>query len=78
MTEALAWLIEQPSESYETSSTTVDVLEADPQRHLVAADRVDVVHLGIEGIPQALVVRVAVVIQDDVLVHRFELHHVTS
>ena len=37
----------------------VDVLQADPQRHLVAAGRVDVVHLGVKGIPQPLVVRVA-------------------
>jgi len=35
-----------------------------------------VVHFGIERIPQALVVRVAVVVQDDVLVHRLKLHHV--
>ena len=48
----------------------VDVLEGDPQRHLVAADRVDVVHLGVKRLPQPLVVGVAVVVQDDLLVQR--------
>ena len=45
-----------------------------PQGDLVAARRVDVVHLGVERLPQALVVRVAVVVQDDLLVQRLELH----
>jgi hypothetical protein len=35
-------------------------------------------HLGIERIPQTLVMGIAVMIQDDVLVQRLELHHVTS
>ena len=43
------------------------------QRHLVAAGRVDVVHLGLEGVAQALVVGVLVVVQDDLLVQRVEL-----
>jgi hypothetical protein len=33
-----------------------------------------VVHLCLEGFPQALVERVLVVVQDDVLVQRIEIH----
>ena len=51
-----------------------DVLERDPQGHLVAARRVDVVDLGVERLPQSLVVRVPVVVQDDLLVQRLDLH----
>src|SRR5712692_1003657 len=51
------------------------VLQADPERHLVATGRVDVIHLSVERLPQAPVVRVTVVIQDDLLVHGLELHH---
>src|SRR5206468_7947462 len=39
------------------------------QGHLVAAGRVDVVHLGVERLGQPAVVRVLVVIEDDLLVH---------
>jgi hypothetical protein len=47
--------------------------QVDAQRHLVAAGRVDVVHLGLERVAQALVVRVLVVVQDDLLVERVEV-----
>ena len=66
-----AWLIEQPSASYDTSSTTASVAgagEVHPQGDLVAAGRVDVVHLGLERLAQPRVVRVLVVVQDDLLV----------
>src|SRR6266567_1847946 len=53
------------------------VLEADPQRDLVSAGRVHVMDLGVERLPQALVVRVPVVVQDDLLVQRLDLHHAT-
>ena len=52
----------------------VGVLERDPQRHLVTADRVHVPDLGVERFPQARVVRVPVVVQDDLLVQRFQSH----
>ena len=45
-----------------------------PQRHLVAAGRVHVVDLGVVRLAQPLVVGVAVVVQDDLLVHLLELH----
>jgi len=32
-------------------------------------------HLGVERIPQALVVRVPVVVQDDLLLHGLKLHY---
>ena len=69
-TEAAAWLIEQPSASYDTSDDrAVDpAVEVDAQGDLVAARRVHVVHLGLEGLPQPAVVRVAVVVEDDLLV----------
>ncbi len=76
-TEVDAWLIEQPSAAYETSETCQprsSVVQVHPQRHLVTAGRVDVVHLGLERLPQARVVRVAVVIEDDLLVERVEVH----
>ena len=72
-TDALAWLIEHPALSYDTSRT-VSAIELDAQRDLVATGRVDVVHLDVERLPQALVMGRAVVIEDDLLVHRFELH----
>ncbi len=49
-------------------------VELDPQRNFVAARRIDVVHLNVIRLPQAFVVRLAVVVEDDLLVHRFELH----
>ena len=48
--------------------------QAQPQRQRVTARRVDVVHLGAEGLPQPAVVRVAVVVEDDLLVHLLEFH----
>ena len=47
--------------------------QVDAQRHLVATGRVHVVHLGLVGVAQALVVGVLVVVQDDLLVQRVEL-----
>ena len=74
ITDAEACEIEQPSASYETSSTTTGpVGDVHAQRHLVTAGRVDVVHLGLERLPQPLVVGVAVVVQDDLLVEGIEL-----
>ena len=54
------------------------VAEVDPQGHLVATRGVDVVHLRLEGLTQPLVVGVLVVVQDDLLVQRVEVHHFTS
>jgi hypothetical protein len=34
-----------------------------------------VVHLGLEGLTESLVVRVLVVVQDDLLVKAVEVHH---
>src|SRR5260370_27105049 len=53
----------------------VTVLQRHPECHLVAAGGVDVLHLGVEGLPQARMQRAAVVLQDELLVHRLELHH---
>ena len=45
-----------------------------PQRHLVTARGVDVVHLGVERVAQTAVVRVFVVIEDHFLVHLLQSH----
>src|SRR5579875_622103 len=45
-----------------------------PQRHLVAADRVDVVHLGGERLSQPPVLRMLVVVEDHILIHLLETH----
>src|SRR4029077_14437789 len=50
------------------------VLQRDPQGHLVTAGRVHVPGLGVVGVTQALVMRVPVVIEDDLLVQRLQLH----
>ena len=73
ITDAEACEIEQPMASYDTSSTHA-VGEVHAQRDLVAAGRVDVVHLGLERVAQSRVVRVLVVVQDDLLVERVEVH----
>ena len=44
------------------------------QRDLITACGVDVVHLGVEVREQPTVLRVLVVVEDDLLVHRLELH----
>ena len=62
--------------SYETS-TTVAVLEVDPQVDLVAAGRVDVADLAVVRLAQAASLRVLVVVQDDLLVELVELHQRT-
>jgi hypothetical protein len=49
--------------------------EPDAHRHLVAADGVDMPDLDVKGLPQPLVLGVAVVIQDDLLVKRGEINH---
>ena len=53
------------------------VLDLDAEGDLVAARRVHVVHLGLVGLAQPLVLRVLVMVQDDLLVHRVELHEAT-
>ena len=80
ITEAAAWLIEQPSASYDTSVTVCVpglAVEVDAQGDLVAAGRVDVVHLGLERLPEPRVVRAPVVVEDDLLVEAVEVHHFT-
>ena len=72
-TEADAWLIEQPGPRT-TRPARPPSGHPHPQRDLVAAGRVDVVHLGVERLPQPAAVRVLVVVQDDLLVHRLQLH----
>ena len=56
---------------------TVSPSSVHPQRQLVAARGVHVVHLGRERLAQAAAARVLVVVQDDLLVERLELHHAT-
>ena len=78
-TDVDAWEIEQPSASYEMSPTIASPrprleVQVHPQGHLVPAGRVDVVHLGVERIPQPEVVRRPVVIENDLLVELFHLH----
>ena len=51
--------------------------DRDAQGHLVAAGRVDVVHLGTEWLTQATTVRMFVVIQDHLLVHLLHPHQRT-
>ena len=62
-----ATLIEQPSASYDRSRTTVAV-RVDAEGHLVAAGRVDVVHLGVERLAQARTVGPLGVLEDELLV----------
>src|SRR3954470_22437434 len=50
-------------------------VELDPERDLVPAGRVHVVHLHVVRVREARVVRAAVVIQDDLLVEAVELHY---
>ena len=49
-------------------------VEVDTDRDLVAAGRIDVVHLGVERVLQTAMLRVLVVIENDLLVHRVERH----
>ncbi len=65
--------MEHPVASYEMSCTTPSV-HLDAQGDLVAATRVHMVNLGFEGFAQALAAGVSVVIQDDLLVQRFQIH----
>ena len=51
----------------------IDVLEMHPQVDLVPARGVDVMHLGLEGFAQAFAHRIAIVVEDDLLVQVF--HH---
>ena len=55
-------------------SEQTDLPEVDADGDLVAAGRVDVVHLGLEGVAQSLVVGVLVVVQDDLLVQGVDVH----
>jgi hypothetical protein len=48
--------------------------ERHPQGDLIAAGRVHVMHLRVEGLPKSAVMRVLVVVQDHVLVHLLESH----
>ena len=50
------------------------VADAHAQGDLVATGGVDVVDLGVERLAQTLVVGAAVVVQDDLLVHRLHVH----
>jgi hypothetical protein len=70
ITEALAWLVGHIGHDRLAGR----VLERDPQRHLVPAERVHMVHLGVVRLPQPLVVRVPVVVQDDFLIERLQAH----
>ena len=57
--------------SYETSSTTASSpvpVRCTPQGHLVAAGRVDVVHLGVERLAQTRPDGALVVVEDELLV----------
>ena len=77
MTEALAWLIEQPSASYDTSATTgsppasfrlTRSVTSSPQVGLTWCTSAS------NGSRRPACMRAAVVVQDDLLVHRLELH----
>ena len=62
--------MEQPSPWYGLAV----VRELHAEGELVAAGRVDVVHFGLERGAQASMMRVLVMIQDDVLVHGIKVH----
>src|SRR5262249_54487549 len=51
--------------------------QPDPQCDLVPAGRVHVPHLGVVRLAQPAAVRVPVVVQDDLLVHRVQSHTAT-
>ena len=63
------------------SGTGTDAIagEVHAQGHLVTAGRVHVVHLGLVGLAEPCVVRVLVVVQDDLLVQGVQLstHRIT-
>ena len=75
ITDVAAWLIEQPSASYDTSSTTARRRRRCTRR-VISSPQVGLTWCtsASNGLPQARVVRVLVVVQDDLLVQRVEIH----